>query len=69
MASFAMPQGVTVEEMLEAMGAPVTEPAPAAEPAAEAKPAATRTRARATGGKFKADDPATPDKDEAWQEN
>ena len=57
MASFAMPQGVTVEEMLAAMGAPVTEPA------------APKTRARVAGGKFKADDPATPDKDEAWQEN
>lgn len=59
MASFAMPQGVTVEEMLEAMGAPAPEP----------KPAAPKTRARVAGGKFKADDPATPDKDEAWQEN
>ena len=61
MASFAMPQGVTVKEMLAAMGAPVTEPA--------AEPAAPKTRARVAGGKFKADDPATPDKDEAWQEN
>lgn len=61
MASFAMPQGVTVEEMLAAMGAPVTEPA--------AEPAAPKTRARVAGGKFKADDPATTDKDEAWQEN
>lgn len=32
MASFAMAQGVTVEEMAKAMGAPVAEPKPAAVP-------------------------------------
>lgn len=63
MTSFAMAQGVTVEEMAKAMGAPAAEPAP------EPKPAAPKTRARVAGGKFKADDPATPDKNEAWQEN
>jgi hypothetical protein len=40
MASFAMPQGVTVEEMAKAMGAPVAEPP--AEP--EPKPAAAPKR-------------------------
>jgi hypothetical protein len=42
MASFAMPQGVTVEEMAKAMGAPVAEPPAAAEP--EPKPAAAPKR-------------------------
>ena len=38
MTSFAMPQGVTVEEMAKAMGAPVAEPAAAPEPEAKPEP-------------------------------
>jgi hypothetical protein len=43
---------------------PAPEPAPAP-PAAEAK---GRKRARTVEGQFQADDPATPEKDEAWVE-
>lgn len=38
------------------------------EPAAKAKPAAKRKRAREDDGTFKGDDPATPERDEAWAE-
>ena len=48
MASFAMPQGVTVEEMQRAMGTPEPEPVVVAEPepAAEPKPAAAPKRGK-----------------------
>ena len=36
--------------------------------AVKAKPAAKRKRAHEADGTFKADDPATPDRDEAWAE-
>lgn len=57
MASFAMPQGVTVEQMLLAMSQQ------AVEVELEAKP---RKRARDSAGRLKADDPATPE-DKAWE--
>lgn len=52
---FAMPPGMTLEEMLQAM-----------EREPEAKP--VRKRARDAAGRLKADDPATP-ADEAWAES
>ncbi len=57
MASYALPVGVTVEEMEAALGRQVEAPAEAPK------------RARVKG-RFRADDPATPETDEAWvQEN
>lgn len=44
---------------------PAPEPAPPVLAAASGK---GRRRARTAEGKFQADDPATPDKDEAWEE-
>jgi hypothetical protein len=38
MASFAVPQGVTVEEMAKAMGAAVAKPEPMVEPDSDAEP-------------------------------
>jgi hypothetical protein len=61
MASFAMPQGVTVEQMLVAMSQQDIEPEPQPE---AVKPA--RKRARDAAGRLQADDPATP-VDEAWE--
>jgi hypothetical protein len=54
MTSYALPVGTTVEEMEGAMG---RQPQPAAE---------LPKRARVKGGQFRADDPATPETDEAW---
>jgi hypothetical protein len=54
MTSYALPVGTTVEEMESAMG---RQPQPAAE---------LPKRARVKGGQFRADDPATPETDEAW---
>lgn len=56
MASYALPVGVTVEEMEAAMSGQ-------AEPIAESH---EPKRARVKGGRFRADDPATPETDEAW---
>jgi hypothetical protein len=53
MASYALPVGVTVEEMEAALGH-------------QAKPAEPPKRARVKSGRFRADDPATPETDEAW---
>ena len=47
MASFAMPQGVTVEAMLEAMGAPAADAVSAPEPKPAAAPARRKTEAPA----------------------
>ena len=59
--SFAISPGTSVERMQQALGREPSQPEPATtEPVAPAK------RAR-VGGKFKADDPATPDVDEAWE--
>jgi hypothetical protein len=58
--SFAISPGTSVERMLQALGQEPATPEPATpEPVAPAK------RAR-VGGKFKADDPATPE-NEAWE--
>lgn len=47
----------------------VLDAAIAAREARDAEPApAPRKRARTPKGQLKADDPATPDKDEAWEE-
>jgi hypothetical protein len=54
MTSYALPVGTTVEEMEGAMG---RQPQPAAE---------LPKRARVKNGQFRADDPATPETDEAW---
>jgi len=43
-------------------------PEPAPEPAPPVAEAKGRRRARTAEGQFQADDPATPDKDEAWVE-
>jgi hypothetical protein len=48
-----------------ASSAPSPEPAPVAAPAPEPEP----VRARETDGQFVADDPATPDVDEAWEDS
>ena len=48
-----MPAGMTVEQMLRVMA---PEPEPVAQPAKRAR----------VGGRFKADDPATPE-NEAWE--
>ena len=58
---FSMPAGMTVEQMLRVMA-----PEAAAPDLATPEPAAPAKRAR-VGGKFKADDPATPAVDEAWE--
>jgi hypothetical protein len=58
MKSFALPVGTTVEEMSAAMGHQPPAPPEAPEPP---------KRARVKGGRFRADDPATPETDEAWQ--
>jgi hypothetical protein len=55
--SFAMVPGMTLEQMLRVMG-PQPEPPEA--------PTTAPRRARVSG-KFKADDPATPDVNEAWE--
>jgi hypothetical protein len=44
MASFAVPYGVSEEEMAKAMGAAVAEPQPEPEPEPKAEPAAPRRR-------------------------
>lgn len=53
MHSYALSPGTTVEHMEVALGHQV-------------KPAEPPKRARAKGGRFRADDPATPETDEAW---
>jgi hypothetical protein len=60
--SFAMPPGMTLEQMIKVMG---TTPPVEVEPEPEVKP---RKRARDAGGRLKADDPATPE-NEAWAES
>jgi hypothetical protein len=62
MASFAVPYGVSEEEMAKAMGDAVAEPQP--EPAQDA---VVVRRAKDSKGRFKADDLRTPE-DEAWEE-
>jgi hypothetical protein len=48
---------------------PPAEPAPEPMPAAEASaPGKGRKRARTAAGTFQGDDPATPEKNEAWEE-
>jgi hypothetical protein len=49
----------TPEAASEILPEPPTEPAPSIEP--------PRRRARTEAGKFRGDDPATPDVNEAWQ--
>lgn len=51
MPSYSLPVGVTVDEMEAAMAGHQDEP----------------KRARVKGGRFRADDPATPETDEAWE--
>jgi hypothetical protein len=58
--SFAISPGTSVERMLQELGREPAQPEPVATEPAPAK------RAR-VGGKFKADDPATPAVDEAWE--
>lgn len=58
---FAIPPGMTLEQMLKVMGTAEPAPEPVAEPV---KPA--RKRARDAFGRVKADDPATPE-NEAWE--
>lgn len=57
--SFAISPGTSIEQMLQALGREPAAPEPAAPEPAPIK------RAR-VGGKFKADDPATPE-NEAWE--
>jgi hypothetical protein len=61
--SFAMPQGMTLEQMIKVMGGEQPVEELAAEP--EVRP---RKRARDAGGRLKGDDPATPE-NEAWAES
>lgn len=58
--SFAISPGTSVEQMLQALGREPAQPEPAATEPAPVK------RARQSGGKFKADDPATAE-NEAWE--
>jgi hypothetical protein len=58
MKSFAVPAGMTVEQILQAMN-PQSMPAL---PMQQDVPKRARVK-----GKFKADDPGTPDVDEAWE--
>jgi hypothetical protein len=53
MHSYALSPGTTVEHMEAALGHQV-------------KPAEPPKRARVKSGRFRADDPATPETDEAW---
>jgi hypothetical protein len=63
--SIAMAPGVTPEQMQRVMGdRPAVPASPPLQQGIEPPPA---KRARVKGGKFKADDPATPDVDEAWE--
>ena len=64
-----MPPGVTLEQMLRVMSngePPATEAV--VTPAESKKKAVRKVRAKDEDGKFLADDPATPDVDEAWVE-
>jgi hypothetical protein len=61
MKSFAVPAGMTAEQVLEALG---QQPAAAVKTTTE--PQAQAKRARQRSGQFKGDDPATPDANEAW---
>ena len=71
-----MPPGVTLEQMLRVMNnsePPATEAVASAPeivvtPVEGRKKAAKKVRAKDEEGKFLADDPATPDVDEAWVE-
>lgn len=56
--SFSMVPGMTLEQMQRVLGGKRAE-------AAEAAPAMKRARVR--GGQFKADDPVTPEANEAWE--
>jgi hypothetical protein len=59
MLSFSVPAGMTVEQVLQAMNPQPVPPLPLQQDMPK--------RARVKGGRFKADDPATPDADEAWE--
>ena len=64
-----MPPGMTLEQMLRVMGPQAAPEAPEAGEGAEVvepvRPVVKRARVK---GRFKADDPGTPDVDEAWQQ-
>ena len=75
---FAIPPGMTDEQLQQALGEPAPEPAPAPAPAPEPAPEPVtaaepdppkpeRKRARDENGRLKGDDPATP-QNEAWVE-
>jgi hypothetical protein len=68
---FSMPPGVTLEQMLRVMSnsePPAPEVAESRKRASKKAPPVEVERARDDDGKFLADDPATPDVDEAWVE-
>lgn len=63
--SFAMVPGMTLEQMQRVMGGKVKPELPALQLQQDIEPPAPK-RARAKG-KFRADDPATPEVNEAWE--
>lgn len=63
MKSFAVPAGMTAEQVLEALG---QQPAAAVDATTEPQLQPQPKRARQRSGQFKGDDPATADANEAW---